>query len=352
MCLWGFCDSRQTARMYDVTCATGLLAGARDFFERFGRSCCDVMMDIFVTLCTITTLMFSMEEPPKSVDSAIEFSPSVKLLGKMREPPACTKSPFRMGKHLYSGHMQFMQDGTLKNHIKNCKDSSFESQQVSPPIPLAVSMDPRTNDWFLVDSWVPVCCINLFYVYLVTSLIPRLMRNRQPFHLKYTIIVFNLFQICYNIYIFFGGMKHGWAANFNFLCQPIDHNAMDEDAIGATIFLTVKGGNLFVWLSCSTTWHASSLHLCASTAGKHGVTASQRLPDFHLHTAVQRRHCRTYLRHSAEQMARMVWHYYICKLIDLVDTARWTRDSGERDQRPRVRQETGICDPGSGEQDL
>ncbi|XP_063242993.1 very long chain fatty acid elongase AAEL008004-like isoform X2 [Bacillus rossius redtenbacheri] len=77
------------------------------------------------------------------------------------------------------------------------------------------------------------------------------MGDRPPFQLNTAILVFNLFQIGYNIYIFVGGMKYGWAWNYNFLCQPIDHSATDEYSMG---------------------------------------------------------------------MARMVWHYYMCKLVDLLDT--------------------------------
>ncbi|KAJ8883723.1 hypothetical protein PR048_015577 [Dryococelus australis] len=54
--------------------------------------------------------------------------------------------PFRTIKHYDNGYMQFLQVDILKNHIKNCKDSSFESQQVITLIPPAASMGTDSTD--------------------------------------------------------------------------------------------------------------------------------------------------------------------------------------------------------------
>ncbi|KAJ8870218.1 hypothetical protein PR048_029234 [Dryococelus australis] len=54
---------------------------------------------------------------------------------RQREKATCPKSPFLMRKHCDT-----MQGDTLKNHTKNCKDSSFERRRVMPSVHLSISM--------------------------------------------------------------------------------------------------------------------------------------------------------------------------------------------------------------------
>ncbi|KAJ8878009.1 hypothetical protein PR048_022472 [Dryococelus australis] len=58
----------------------------------------------------------------------------------------CNKSPFRMRKNYENGHTQFVQGDKLRNHIKNCNNSCFESQQKMPSIPLARSVGTDYTD--------------------------------------------------------------------------------------------------------------------------------------------------------------------------------------------------------------
>ncbi|KAJ8882571.1 hypothetical protein PR048_014382 [Dryococelus australis] len=80
---------------------------------------------------------------PKLTPHTSKASHSLKaaMLRDIRElRTACIKSPFCPMKHYDNGHKQFMQSDTLKNIIKNCKFSCFESQQVFSSIPLAASV--------------------------------------------------------------------------------------------------------------------------------------------------------------------------------------------------------------------
>lgn len=58
-----------------------------------------------------------------------------------------------------------------------------------------LNIDPRTNDWFLMKSPVPIFSIVGLYLYFVLSWGPRYMRDRKPFKLEKTLIVYNFIQV-------------------------------------------------------------------------------------------------------------------------------------------------------------
>ena len=60
------------------------------------------------------------------------------------------------------------------------------------------NLDVRTDGWLLMDSPFPTTVICLCYVYLVKSLGPKLMRDRQPFELKKAILVYNAIQVIFS----------------------------------------------------------------------------------------------------------------------------------------------------------
>ena len=57
------------------------------------------------------------------------------------------------------------------------------------------------DGYWLMSSPFPTMIICAFYVYFVKSLGPRLMKDREPFDLKKTIIVYNIIQVVLSIYI-------------------------------------------------------------------------------------------------------------------------------------------------------
>ncbi|CAH1375598.1 hypothetical protein MTP99_017011 [Tenebrio molitor] len=84
--------------------------------------------------------------------------------------------------------------------------------------------DPRVNDWFLMSSPFPTMCICLTYAYTVKVIGPRLMENRKPFDLKYTLILYNLFQVIFSTYLFYESAAAGWASHYSLKCQPVDYS--------------------------------------------------------------------------------------------------------------------------------
>lgn len=64
-------------------------------------------------------------------------------------------------------------------------------------------LDPRVNDWPMMDSPFPTICICLFYAFFNKILMPKFMANRRPYDLRNTLIAYNLFQTVFSAWIFY-----------------------------------------------------------------------------------------------------------------------------------------------------
>ncbi|KAL1450894.1 hypothetical protein WDU94_003205 [Cyamophila willieti] len=82
--------------------------------------------------------------------------------------------------------------------------------------------DPVVDNWFLVQSWIPVTSIVVAYLVFVKIIGPRMMENRKPYNIKHIILVYNLIQTVYNAYmvsfIFRPGAMHSVMNN---LCDRV-----------------------------------------------------------------------------------------------------------------------------------
>lgn len=101
------------------------------------------------------------------------------------------------------------------------------------------SPDPRTADWPLVGSLVPVVIIIVSYLYFVTKCGPDYMRERKPYDLKKLITVYNIGQIAACIFVMvevrkiisemlfkkiklFQLLASGWYNDLSLGCEPVD----------------------------------------------------------------------------------------------------------------------------------
>lgn len=84
--------------------------------------------------------------------------------------------------------------------------------------------DPRTKDWFLVTGPGPLLMIVVTYIYFSTSAGPRYMRDRKPYTLRNTLIVYNFIQVLLSIYLVYEGLMAGWWNDYSFRCQPVDYS--------------------------------------------------------------------------------------------------------------------------------
>lgn len=134
-----------------------------------------------------------------------------------------------------------------------------------------VNQDPRTKDWFLSGSFYPLATILASYLYFCLYAGPAWMKNRKPFELKNTLIVYNVVQVILSIYLVVEGLEGGWRKHYNFTCQLVDYT---DNPLAIRV---------------------SSI-ICALCM------------------------CILKLNLNHFQMASAVWVYYMCKLIELLDT--------------------------------
>lgn len=97
------------------------------------------------------------------------------------------------------------------------------------------------------------------------------MRDKKPYNLKNTLIVYNFIQVLLSIYIVYEGLMSGWFYHYSFYCQPVDYSN-DPTALRVS-----------------------------RKKYRENVCRSTNLIIF-------------------EQMTRAVYTYFVCKLIELLDT--------------------------------
>lgn len=50
------------------------------------------------------------------------------------------------------------------------------------------------------------------------------MKDRKPYQLKETILVYNAIQVGLSIYLVYEALCAGWANSYSFSCQPVDYS--------------------------------------------------------------------------------------------------------------------------------
>jgi elongation of very long chain fatty acids protein 7 len=91
--------------------------------------------------------------------------------------------------------------------------------------------DPRVANWPLMQSPWPTIGICLSYVYLVKYLGPALMKDREPYNIRYLMAFYNFAMVLISVYIFLKLGFYGWFGKYNYKCQPVDYSNSIE-AIG------------------------------------------------------------------------------------------------------------------------
>lgn len=89
--------------------------------------------------------------------------------------------------------------------------------------------DPRSSNWFLIGSLVPIAAIMFFYLYLVLILLPNYMRNRRPHSFKTFMLFYNVFQILANSYYVYYVVISDWIIDYEDKCQSTPYNSSKVD---------------------------------------------------------------------------------------------------------------------------
>ncbi|XP_048458078.1 ELOVL fatty acid elongase 8b [Rhincodon typus] len=83
--------------------------------------------------------------------------------------------------------------------------------------------DKRTDPWFLVYSPIPIIVTFIVYL-LICTYGPKYMRSREPFNLKYVLLVYNFSLVAISAYIFWEFLVTSIRANYSYLCEPVDYS--------------------------------------------------------------------------------------------------------------------------------
>ncbi|XP_052800747.1 elongation of very long chain fatty acids protein 4-like isoform X2 [Mya arenaria] len=86
---------------------------------------------------------------------------------------------------------------------------------------LSVS-DKRVADWFLMQGYTPTLVITAIYVIFVTKIGPAFMKDREPFKLKWPIVIYNFICIAINAHICTSLLYNTTMVGYNYSCQPVD----------------------------------------------------------------------------------------------------------------------------------
>lgn len=131
----------------------------------------------------------------------------------------------------------------------------------------------------MVRSPAPLLILLWTYVYFSVKAGPRYMKHKEPFKLKYVLILYNFVQVLYSIFLFhevscqyiivicvylymllsFKGLAGGWLHDYNFSCQPVDYS-MNPTAIRVS-YLNVYSNSKLHLVICKNYIHLFELAL-------------------------------------------------------------------------------------------
>lgn len=49
------------------------------------------------------------------------------------------------------------------------------------------------------------------------------MKDKKPYSLRTTLLVYNLIQVLLSIYLVYEALDAGWMNGYSFTCQPVDY---------------------------------------------------------------------------------------------------------------------------------
>ncbi|XP_013134264.1 PREDICTED: elongation of very long chain fatty acids protein AAEL008004-like, partial [Papilio polytes] len=103
-------------------------------------------------------------------------------------------------------------------------DTAVENMRQKYNFLINEAVHKKTNSWLLVSDPVSLFVILASYYYFCTWLGPLWMRDRKPFQLKKTLIVYNACQVLMSLYLVYCGLVFVFSGDYNLLCAPVDYS--------------------------------------------------------------------------------------------------------------------------------
>jgi len=94
--------------------------------------------------------------------------------------------------------------------------------------------DKRLDGYLLVDSLALNVALVSAYVFLVTVVGPRFMKDREPYNPKLLMQAYNLFQVVFCSYFVIEGGRRAWFSHYSWVCQPVE---TDSDPNSSGMFV-------------------------------------------------------------------------------------------------------------------
>ncbi|XP_067937729.1 very long chain fatty acid elongase 4-like [Watersipora subatra] len=88
--------------------------------------------------------------------------------------------------------------------------------------------DPRTKEWFLMQSPLPTLQLTALYLFLV-YFGPMFMKNRSAFDCKLCLVIYNAFLVILNLYIFLELVICSTRAGYSYTCQKVVYSYEDNE---------------------------------------------------------------------------------------------------------------------------
>ncbi|XP_071952654.1 very long chain fatty acid elongase 4-like [Antedon mediterranea] len=83
--------------------------------------------------------------------------------------------------------------------------------------------DDRVEDWLLMATPWPAMAFIITYL-LFVWLGPKFMKNREPYNLKSTLLVYNFMLVILSIYMFKEFLITSLLGNYSYRCQTVDYS--------------------------------------------------------------------------------------------------------------------------------
>jgi hypothetical protein len=90
--------------------------------------------------------------------------------------------------------------------------------------------DPRSQNYPLMQSPLPILSIIATYIYFVKVFGPNYMKNRPAYRIEGLIIAYNVLMVILSTYFFVDGGRMTYFSGYNFFCEPVNYSPTGEPA--------------------------------------------------------------------------------------------------------------------------
>ncbi|KFO36096.1 Elongation of very long chain fatty acids protein 4 [Fukomys damarensis] len=126
-----------------------------------------------------------------------------------------------------------------EGEVRTREEKGSLSEGVSTAAPRGCQkayIDKRVENWPLMQSPWPTLSISTLYL-LFVWLGPKWMKDREPFQMRFVLILYNFGMVLLNLFIFRELFMGSYNAGYSYICQTVDYsNNVNEVRIAAALW--------------------------------------------------------------------------------------------------------------------